>query len=161
MQTYLYNLQIYQNSYILSMLKSIGTRYREARKRLGLTLREAEELSKVTNTSINKVELDKTESPNHKYTTFLIKQGINPYFLIGETDETDGLLKDAVSKKEYEKVLQKLQNSIPKTEYERILKEREEAFQKLQNSIPKAEYEKLLIKYETMQEAFKLMNTHQ
>ena len=71
--------------------KSIGKRYKLARKHLGLkTLREAAELSGMTQTSISKVENNITESPSYKYTQFLIVQGINPYYLMEISDEIEG-----------------------------------------------------------------------
>ena len=109
------------------MFKSIGERYRKARKKLGLSLRQAERSSGIKNTSINKVELDKTESPNHKYTTFLIKQGINPYFLVGLSDEIKGELLETISKSEHQSL---------QTEHEKL----------------KSEFEDLQNKYEMLQD---------
>ncbi len=124
----------------------LGDRFKKAREFLGSSRNSIAKKLGLNHSSISRIESNEIQNPNWHYVEFLIKHGINPYFLIGESDDIHGI---------------KTVNMIPKEDHERILKEREEAFQKLQNSIPKAEYEKLLIKYETMQEAFKLMNTHQ
>jgi len=64
------------------MIKSIGKRYKSARKFLGMTLKEIYEQTGVSSSMISRIETEKFDSPNYKHTKFLIEQGVNPYFLI-------------------------------------------------------------------------------
>ena len=130
------------------MFKSIGERYRKARKKLGLTLRQAEHSSGIKNSAINKVELDKTASPNHKYTTFLIGQGINPYFLIGLSDEIEGVLVEAVSKLEHEAL---------QADYENLKLEKENLEEQISEMVSRSEFEEVVQENRTLQKVLKML----
>jgi len=107
--------------------KSTGKIYKNARKKLGITMRQAYERCGVDNASISKLERDLIESPNHKYTKFLISQGINPYYLIGESEEIEGQKIDGVTRAEYETLQQNfddLQKNYQKLEDQYNLLER-------------------------------------
>jgi len=80
--------------------------YKKARKYLKLSQRKAAELTGLTQGAIRGAESEKVSNPNWIYTKFLIEQGINPYFLIGQSDEIEGQKIDGVTRAEHETLQQ-------------------------------------------------------
>jgi len=93
------------------MGKSIAQLYKFARKHLKLNQKEIAEELNSSDAIISQIETGRTQSPNYEYTKFLIEQGINPYFLIGASDEVTG---------------QKLEDFVPKAEHEKLKAEFED-----------------------------------
>ena len=94
-----------------------GERFKKAREFLGFSSQNsvAKKIG-LTNQSIRKIERDEIKNLNWDYVKYLIENGINPYFLIGKSDEVAGKnLEDFVKKSEYEDVkaeLEDLQNKF-------------------------------------------------
>ena len=94
-----------------------GERFKKAREFLGFSSQNsvAKKIG-LTNQSIRKIERDEIKNLNWDYVKYLIENGINPYFLIGKSDEVAGKnLEDFVKKSEYEGVkaeLEDLQNKF-------------------------------------------------
>jgi len=99
------------------MIKSIGKRYKSARKFLGMTLKEIYEQTGVSSSMISRIETEKFDSPNYKHTKFLIEQGVNPYFLIGKSEEITGQKAD-IAPEEYETLKNELDEL--KTAYQKL-----------------------------------------
>ncbi len=91
------------------MIKSIGERYKSARKFLGMTLKDVYEQTGVSSSMISRVETEKFDNPNYQHTKFLIEQGINPYYLIGKSDEIEGRKAD-INTEEHEALKQELED---------------------------------------------------
>jgi len=94
-----------------------GERFKKAREFLGfLSQNSVAKKIGLTNQSIRKIERDEIKNLNWDYVKYLIENGINPYFLIGKSDEVAGKnLEDFVKKSEYEDVkaeLEDLQNKF-------------------------------------------------
>ncbi len=83
----------------------IQQRFQKARKFLGLSKNAAAKNAGLTHTAVNQFEKGISNRPNFDYLTYLIKQGINPYFLIGESEEVEGQnLEEFISKNKYDKL---------------------------------------------------------
>jgi len=91
-------------------MDKIAKAYKDARKLLNLSMRKAATLAGVTTGVVQGAESGKVSNPSWIYTKFLIEQGINPYFLIGASDEIKG---------------QKITGLIPESEYGKLEKELE------------------------------------
>ncbi len=111
----------------------LGDRFKKAREFLGSSRNSIAKKLGLNHSSISRIESNEIQNPNWHYVEFLIKQGVNPYFLVGVSNDIHG---------------QKTVDMISKEEHERILKEL------------KSENKEFKTKYETMQEAFKLINTN-
>ncbi len=92
---------------MLNMSKSIGLRYKTAREHLKLNKNVLKKRINVDYTTINRIENDKADSPNWKYTKYLVEQGINYFYLIGVSDQIEGQVIDH-SREEHEAVLNRL-----------------------------------------------------
>jgi len=83
----------------------IQKKFKEAREFLGISKNAAAQKAGLTHTAVNQFEKGKSNRANFDYATYLIKEGINPYFLIGESDQIEGKsLDDIIDKSEYEKL---------------------------------------------------------
>jgi len=91
------------------MSKSIPEIYKTARKHLKLTQKEIAKKMEMSDGIISQVETGKNQTPNYFYTKFLIEQGINPYYLIGKSDEIEGRKAD-INSEEYEALKQELED---------------------------------------------------
>jgi len=109
------------------MIKSIGERYKSARKFLGMTLKDIYEQTGVSSSMISRVETEKFDNPNYQHTKFLIEQGINPYYLIGKSDEIEGRKAD-INVEKNEALKQELEDL--KVAYQK-LEEKQEWLEKL------------------------------
>jgi len=94
----------------------LGERFKKAREFLGLSQTAIAQKLGIVHNSIGRVESNNIKNPNFHYVQYLIENGINPYFLIGKSDEVVGKnLEDFVKKSEYENVkaeLEDLQNKF-------------------------------------------------
>ena len=126
-----------------------GERFKKARQFLGYTSQNsiAKEVG-LTNHSIRKIELNETKNLNWDYIQYLIKQGINPYFLIGESNEIEGQLIETVSKLEHETL---------KSDYEDLKEEKEALEKQVSEMIPRSEWEKLKDKIKNYESIFKML----
>ena len=99
----------------------IGERYKKARKFLGLTLKQVGKGAGISHTTVGHAERGRNLA-NHLHTQFLVENGINYYYLIGESEEMQGTIKltDYVLREDYEDVKKQLSESVPKEEYERL-----------------------------------------
>ncbi len=94
-----------------------GERFKKAREFLGFSSQNsiAQEIG-LSNHSIRKVELEQIKNPNWDYIKYLIESGVNPYFLIGKSDEIEGQkVTGFIHESEYENVkaeLEDLQNKF-------------------------------------------------
>jgi len=104
------------------MIKSIGERYKSARKFLGVTLKEIYQQTGVSSSIISRIETGKLEHPNYRHTKFLIEQGVNPYFLIGKSKEVAGQKAD-IAPEEYETLKNELDEL--KTAYQKLEEKQE------------------------------------
>jgi len=122
--------------------------YKAARKYLKLTQRKVAELVGVTHASIGKLENGEVNNPSWIYTKFLVENGINYFYLIGQSEEIKGQLVDTVSRKNYE-VLQ--------TELETLKTENEELKKQLEEMVSRAEFDQLAQKLETYAEIIQML----
>ncbi len=100
----------------------IGERYKKARKFLGLTLKQVGKGAGISHAAIGNAERGDNPLPNYLHTKYLVENGINYYYLIGESEEMQGTIKltDYVLREDYEDVKKQLSESVPKEEYERL-----------------------------------------
>ena len=109
------------------MSKSIPEIYKTAREHLKLTQKEIAKKLGMSGGIISQVETGKNQTPNYFYTKFLIEQGINPYYLIGKSDEIEGRKAD-INTEEHEALKQELEDL--KVAYQK-LEEKQEWLEKL------------------------------
>jgi len=69
------------------MKKKISILYKTARQYLNFSQEEIAEKLGVSRTAVSQIETNKTQSPNHEYTKYLVEHGINYYYLIGKSDK--------------------------------------------------------------------------
>jgi len=90
----------------------LGKKFKKAREFLGFSSQTAiaDEVG-LANHSVRKIENDEVAKPNWKYVKYLIENGINPYFLIGKSEEITGQkVTGFVSEEEYEKLKEELED---------------------------------------------------
>jgi len=93
----------------------LSERFKKAREHLGFTKNGIAKKAGLTHTTIGNIEKGGLKNPNWEYVEYLIENGINPYFLIGASDEIAGhKLENFVDKAEHEKL---------KAEFEDLLHE--------------------------------------
>ena len=109
------------------MSKSIPEIYKTARKYLKLTQQDIADKLGMSDNIISQVETGKNQTPNYFYTKFLIEQGINPYYLIGKSDEIEGRKAD-INVEKNEALKQELEDL--KVAYQK-LEEKQEWLEKL------------------------------
>jgi len=109
------------------MSKSIPEIYKTARKYLKLTQQDIADELGMSDNIISQVETGKNQTPNYFYTKFLIEQGINPYYLIGKSDEIEGRKAD-INVEKNEALKQELEDL--KVAYQK-LEEKQEWLEKL------------------------------
>lgn len=119
-------------------------RYKKARKFLGLSQTELAKGADLTHSAIGSVERGNSDLPNHRYTQFLVENGINYFYLIGKSDDISG---NGVN----------LENFAEKSEIQALEAQLEALQKQLLESVPKAQYDELRIKYEGLQETLKLL----
>ena len=85
---------------------------------------------------------------NPEYTQFLVENGINYFYLIGQSEEIKGQLVDTVSRKNYEVLQTKLENL--KTENEELKKQLEE-------TVSRVEFDQLAQKLEAYAEIIQML----
>ena len=105
----------------------IQERFKKARKLLGFSQNAIAKKIGVTHTAIHSFESGKSEKPNWYYGQYLIENGINPFYLVGLSDEIKGELLETISKSEHQSL---------QTEHEKL----------------KSEFEDLQNKYEMLQD---------
>ncbi len=128
---------------------SIGKRYKNARKKLGYkSLKSMSEHVNITDSAINRIEQGKTENPNWAYTKYLVKEGINYFYLIGESDEIEGKLIDFVNRKEYE---------LLESENENLKAELENLEQEMEGMVSRSEFEEVTHKLEAYAEIIRML----
>jgi len=116
--------------------------YINARKHLQLSQRKAAELAGLTNGAIRGIESGKVNNPNWIYTKFLIEQGINPFYLIGVSDQIEGQMVDCVHREKYEKLL---------LEHEGLREAHEKLQLQVDSMISRTEFDELRNKYEALE----------
>jgi len=89
----------------------LSERFKKAREFLGISQSGVARKIGLTSTAINQFESGKSTRANFDYAIYLIENGINPYFLIGASDEVTG---------------QKLEDFVPKAEHEKLKAEFED-----------------------------------
>jgi len=95
----------------------IQKKFREAREFLGISQNAASKEIGLTSTAINQFESGKSTRANFDYAIYLIENGINPYFLIGKSEEIEGQkVTGFVSEEEYEKLKEELEELQDKYE---------------------------------------------
>jgi len=129
-------------------VNKIQLAYKQARKYLGLSLRKAANLAGVSEGAVRGAESNKVNNINWMYTKFLIEQGINPYFLIGESDEIKGQLIHFVSRKKYE---------LLESENENLKAELENLKQKMEETVSRSEFEEVTHKLEAYAEIIRML----
>ncbi len=98
----------------------LGERFKKARELLGLSQNAIAKKVGLTHSSVGNIELEKLKNPNWDYVQYLIENGINPFYLVGLSDEIKGELLETISKSEHESL---------QTEHEKLNNE----FEDLQN----------------------------
>ncbi len=129
-------------------MTKIPNSYKKARKYLNYTQQQAAKKAGLTDSVITKIEKGQVDSPNHKYTTFLIEQGINPYFLIGASDEIEGVLVEAVTKSAYEAL---------QADYENLKLEKENLEEQVSEMVSRSEFEEVVQENRTLQKVLKML----
>ncbi len=84
----------------------LGKIFQKAREHLNRSQNEIAKEAGLTHTTINNLENGNSNKPNWVYLQFLIRKGINPYYLIGESEEIEGQKIDGVTRAEYETLQQ-------------------------------------------------------
>ena len=84
--------------------------FKKAREHLGFTKNGIAKKAGLTHTTIGNIEKGSLKTPNWEYVEYLIENGINPYFLIGKSEEVEGQnVTGVISESEHEEVKAKLQ----------------------------------------------------
>ena len=122
--------------------------YKKARKHLNYTQQKAAKKAGIVSSVIAKIETGQVDNPNWKYTTFLIEQGINPYFLIGASDEIEGVLVEAVTKSAYEAL---------QADYENLKLEKENLEEQVSEMVSRSEFEEVVQENRTLQKVLKML----
>ncbi len=130
------------------MNKSINERYKLARNHFKLSQKAIAKKLGVKDGLINSLETGRTNNPNFEYTKGLIELGINPYFLIGASDEIEGQLVDAISRKEYEFLA---------SENENLKAELENLKQEMKETVSRSEFEEVTHKLEAYAEIIRML----
>jgi len=93
----------------------IQENYKKARKYLHKTQNKIAELAGISSGVVTGLESGSVKNPNYQYTKYLVKQGVNPFYLLNLSDKINGeKLEDFVPKAEHEKL---------KAEFEDLLHE--------------------------------------
>jgi len=119
----------------------ISKNYLLARKFLKLSQKKIAEKAEVSASSVAKTEKGVLK-PNWTYTKFLVSQGINYFYLIGESDQIEGQLVDCVSRERFEQL---------KTEKENFKNELEQLKNQVDEMVSRSDFEQLLSKYEALE----------
>ena len=127
---------------------NIGKRFKKAREFLGENQSSIARKAGLTHTSIRKIENNMVKLRNPEYTQFLVENGINYFYLIGQSEEIKGQLVDTVSRKNYEAL---------ETELETLKTENEELKQQLEEMVSRAEFDQLAQKLETYAEIIQML----
>ncbi len=126
----------------------LSERFKKAREFLGLSQNMIAKKLGLSNQSIGRIESNKITNPNWNYTQFLVENGINYFYLIGQSEEIKGQLVDTVSRKNYEAL---------ETELETLKTENEELKQQLEEMVSRAEFDQLAQKLETYGEIIQML----
>jgi len=97
---------------------------------------------------VSQVETGKNKTPNYEYTKFLMTQGINPFYLIGLSDEIEGELIDTVSKSEYE---------VLKTAFEELQEKNENLEKQVSEMVSRSEFEEVVQENQILQKVLKML----
>jgi len=122
--------------------------YKKARKHLNLSLRKAANLAGVSEGAVRGAESNHVNNVNWIYTKFLIRQGINPYFLIGVSDEIEGQLIDFVSRTQYE---------LLESKNESLQNELENLKAQMEDMVSRSEFEEVSYKLEVYAEIIRML----
>ena len=126
----------------------VQERFAKAREFLGISQNAVAKKIGLTSTAIHSFESGKSERPNWDYGQYLIENGINYFYLIGQSEEIKGQLVDTVSRKNYE---------ILQTELETLKTENEELKRQLEETVSRAEFDQLAQKLETYAEIIQML----
>ncbi len=130
------------------MSKAISVIYKTARKHLKLSQRAIAKKMGTSDGVVSQVETGKNKTPNYEYTKFLMTQGINPFYLIGLSDEIEGELIDTVSKSEYE---------VLKTAFEELQEKNENLEKQVSEMVSRSEFEEVVQENQTLQKVLKML----
>jgi len=83
-----------------------GKLYELARTKLNLTRNAAAVQSGIPNKTIQRIENNIAEKINPDYTEYLVRNGVNYFYLIGESEEIKGQKIDGITRAEHESLQQ-------------------------------------------------------
>jgi len=126
----------------------IQERFRKARELLGFSQNAIAKKIGVTHTAIQSFESGKSEKPNWYYGQCLIEHGINPFYLMGLSDEIEGDLVEAVSKLEHEAL---------QADYEKLKLEKENLEEQVSEMVSRSEFEEVVQENQTLQKVLKML----
>jgi len=129
-------------------MSKIQERYKKARKFFKLSQRDIADKLDVTAGIVNHAESGKTDNPNFRYTKGLIELGINPFYLIGQSEEITGQLEGIVSRVKYEEL---------ENENEELQQEISKLQKQLKNTVSNSEFEELSHKYQGLLEGLEAL----
>ena len=85
-----------------SKITIVQERFQKARQHLGLSQNFVAKEIGLTNTAINRFESGKSDRPNWDYGEYLVRNGVNYFYLIGASEEIEGQKLNDVTRAEYE-----------------------------------------------------------
>jgi len=127
-------------------MNKVQERFKKAREFFELSQRDIADKLDVTAGIVNHAESGKTDNPNFRYTKGLIELGINPFYLIGQSEEITGQLEGIVSRVKYEEL---------ENENEELQQEISKLQKQLKDTVSNSKFEQLLYKYEGVLESLK------
>jgi len=129
----------------MSKLKDI---YFQAREHLQISQKKVAKLAGVSSGVLTGLESGSVKNPNYKYTKYLVEQGINPFYLLGLSDEIEGDLIEMVGKKKYETL---------KSEYENLRLENENLEKQVSEMVSRSEFEEVVQENQILQKVLKML----
>jgi len=115
--------------------------YLQAREHLQISQKKVAKLAGVSSGVLTGLESGSVKNPNYKYTKYLVEQGINPFYLLGLSDEIEGDLIEMVGKKKYETL---------KSEYENLEKQ-------VSEMVSRSEFEEVVQENQILQKVLKML----
>ncbi len=81
-------------------------RFKKAREYLGFSQKAIAKKAGLTNGSISRIEGGHSDNPNYSYVEYLVRNGVNYFYLIGESEEIKGQKIDGITRAEHESLQQ-------------------------------------------------------
>jgi len=132
----------------LEIVKILGERFKKAREFLGISQNAIAKEIGISNQSIGRIESNQITNPNWLYITYLIKNGINPYFLIGVSTEVEGQKVEGINHETYETLKNELESL--KTKNTKLQKE-------MKGMVSRSEFEEVTHKLEAYAEIIRML----